>query len=169
MSAGSLVYVTGLPSSGKSTFAEALRRRLAERQIAACILDSDAVREALVPSPDYGPVGRANFYETLARMGRLLAEQGLVVIIAATASREAYRSAALHRAPRFVEVLIDTPIEECRKRDTKGLYAAYREGRVAHVPGEDEHYERPRGPSVIAKGGHDQEALNRTLTILTTQ
>ena len=169
MSSGTIVYVTGLPSSGKSTFAEALRLRLREARVPACILDSDALREALVPSPDYGPTGRANVYETLARIGLLLAQQGLVVIIAATANREEYRASAFRLAPRFVEVLIDTPIEVCRERDTKGLYAAYRQGRARHVPGEDEDYERPHGPDVVAKGGHDLDALNQTLTILTSE
>jgi adenylylsulfate kinase len=151
--------MTGLPSSGKSTLAEALATELRARGECVSVLDGDRVRESLVPAPGYSPEERASFYETLARLAALLAEQGLVVIVAATDHRRAFRERARALAPSFIEVWVDTPLRECEQRDTKGLYAARREGEARGLPGTDEAYEAPRRADVVAHGGHDAEAL----------
>jgi adenylylsulfate kinase len=159
MNAGVVVWFTGLPSSGKSTFAERAFEALRQRGRAACLLDGDSVRASLVPPPDYSPAGRADFYETLGRLAALLAAQGLVVLVPATAHRRAFRTRARERAPAFLEVWIDTPKEECERRDTKGLYAKSRLGAAEFVPGATEPYEPPERPAVVAHGGDDSTAL----------
>ena len=166
VSAGAIVFVTGLPSAGKSTFAARLQRELGERGVPACLLDGDVVRAALVPRPGYSPEERAHFYQTLANLGGMLAEQGLIAILAATANQAEYRAYARGLAPRFFEVFVDVPIEECRARDAKGLYAAYREGTIGQVPGEDAAYERPAHPSAVARGGRDESALRALVELL---
>jgi len=120
---GAVVWVTGLPASGKSTFARLLRDRLRARGVQAALLDGDAVRAALVPSPGYDAAGRAAFYETLGNLAVALCEDGTVAIVAATAHRRAFRDRVRERAPRFVEVLIDVPADVCAARDPKGLWA----------------------------------------------
>jgi adenylylsulfate kinase len=163
---GVVAWITGRPSSGKSTLGERLRGEIEARGRAACLLDGDAVRAALVPRPGYDPAARAAFYETLARLAALLAAQGLVVIVAATAHRRAFREAARALAPRFVEVFVDVSSATCAERDAKGLYAAAREGRAREVPGADLDFEPPDRADVVARGGLDDEALRAALGLL---
>jgi len=86
---GAVVWLTGLPSSGKTTLAHAVHRALRAAGRPSCLLDGDEVREAVHPASGYGPDARADQYATLADLAALLARQGLVVIVAATAHRRA--------------------------------------------------------------------------------
>jgi adenylylsulfate kinase len=155
---GAVVWLTGLPQSGKSTLA----RRLAAAVPGSCVLDGDDVRGALVPAPGYDATDRDDFYATLANLAALLAHQGHVVIVAATAHRRAYRDRARAAAPRFLEVHVSTPPEECARRDTKGLY---RDGPEL-LPGVGVPYESPSSPDVIARGGEDEAAIAAVLAAL---
>ena len=148
---GTVVWFTGLPASGKSTLAGAVAARVPH----AIVLDGDEVRGVIVPSPGYDDFGRESFYRTLAGMAALLARQGHVVLVAATAHRRAWRELARARAPRFVEVFVDTPVEECRRRDPKGLYA--RGG--AQVPGVGVAYEPPSAAEIVVVPGGEERAV----------
>jgi adenylylsulfate kinase len=163
---GTLVWITGLPSSGKSKFGEQLCDRLRETGRACCLLDGDAVRATLHPSPGYDPDARDAFYETLIDLAVLLARQDLHVIVAATAGRSTYRERARQLAPRYLEVEIATSLEECERRDSKGLYARARAGSVHGVPGIDAPYEPPPAADVVADGGLDRSALEKVLSRL---
>lgn len=156
---GAVVWITGLPSSGKSTLAERTASALRERRLACCVLDGDAVRAALVPAPSYDPDGRSAFYETLARLAALMANQGQIALVAATANRAAYRDRARRLAPRYLEVHVDAPVEVCRARDAKGLYARAARGGLPGLPGATEPFEAPRHPDVRARGGDDAGAV----------
>src|SRR5262245_27228141 len=101
---GVIVWFTGPASSGKSTLAERVANALEAEARPHCVLDGDAVRTALVPHPGYDVAARADFYETLTRLAVLLAGQGLIVLVPATAHRRAFRERARALAPRFVEV-----------------------------------------------------------------
>ena len=150
---GVVVWFTGLPSSGKSTLAQRLAAALRREQRAACLLDGDEVRAALVPAPGYDAASREAFYATLAGLAALVAKQGLVAIVAATANRQSYRARARALAPRFIEVHLDVGVEVCAERDAKGLYAASKDGAVATLPGAGASYEPPPEPEVVAHGG----------------
>ena len=89
-----VVWITGLPSSGKTSLGERLRSRFIEMGKPCALLDGDDVRDSLVPRPGYSPLERDAFYETLARLAALLARQGIVVIVAATSHRAIYRDRA---------------------------------------------------------------------------
>lgn len=148
---GVVVWFTGLPSAGKSTLAQAVRQRLCEAGRPCVLLDGDDVRAALVPTPGHDEAGRAAFYGTLA----LLAHQGLVVLVAATAHRRSYREEARRLAPRFVEVYLDVPTTTCQARDAKGLYARAAAGDVSQLPGAGAAYEPPEAPEMVAHGVGD--------------
>ena len=163
MSQGVVVWLTGLPSAGKSTFASALLAVLKASGTPACVLDGDDVRKALATMLGYSSTERAAFYETLARLAALLAAQGLVVLVPATAHRRAFRERARELAPAYVEVWVDTPLGDCIERDTKGLYEARASGRASHVPGSDTTYEPPLEPAVVARGGMDAQAVTAVL------
>jgi adenylylsulfate kinase len=154
-----VAWVTGLPSAGKSTFGRALVRALRADGLAACLLDGDDVRGALEPAPGYDDGGRAAFYATLAALAALLARQGVTVVVAATAHRRAFRERARALAPAFVEVFVDAPPAECRRRDDKGLYERAEGGAVSSLPGANVAYEPPERPDVVASGGEDPTAL----------
>lgn len=141
---GIVAWLTGLPSSGKTTLGTEVAAALRGQGIPVIELDGDVVRGALVPSPGYDAQGRADFYETLGRLAALLAHQGHVVVVAATASRAAFRAGARKLAPRFIEVFVDVPVEECSRRDAKGLYAAG----TRSLPGLDAPYEAPLRPEI---------------------
>lgn len=163
---GAVLWFTGLPSAGKSTLAERAWRRFVEAERPSILLDGDEVRAAMRPPPGYDEAARANFYETLANLAALLARQGFVVFVPATAHLRVFREKARAVAPRFFEVYVGAPPERCAERDTKGLYAAAREGKVSGLPGFDVPYEPPEAPDVIALGGHDEAALQRILDLV---
>lgn len=155
MSKGLVVWITGLPSSGKSTLAARVAGALGG---AAIVLDGDAVRAAIVPSHGYDERGRADFYETLARLAALVAGEDRLVLVPATAARAAYRERARLLAPAFVEVFVDVPLAECARRDAKGLYAAG----TADLPGLAVPYERPPAADVVV-GDADPPSVARVV------
>jgi adenylylsulfate kinase len=160
---GVVVWFTGLPRAGKSTLAGAVRARLGERGTRAIVLDGDEVRAALVPPPAYDDDGRDRFYGTLGRLAALLARQGLVVLVPATAHRRSYREAARAAAPAFVEVHVAAPVAECETRDPAGLYRSDARGAL---PGVGVAYEPPESPDVLAAGGEDADAAARTVAAI---
>ncbi len=155
---GAVVWFTGLPASGKSTLAERVFRHLRNSGRAVVLLDSDALRTVL-GSHGYGPEARDAFYASLAGLAAMLASQDLTVLVAATAPHRAHRDAARSRAPRFVEVWVKTPLEECEARDPKGLYARALAEPDNQLPGVGVAYEPPEAPEVIADGGEDDVAV----------
>lgn len=153
---GLVVWFTGLPASGKTTLAARVRARLEPRR--PCILlDSDEVRDAL-GADHYGPADRDDFYRVLGRLAVLLAGQGHVVLVAATAPLRVHRGLARAEAPAFREVWVRAALEACEARDVKGLYARARAGDAPTLPGLGAPYEPPLAPDVIAEGGFDDAA-----------
>lgn len=156
---GAVVWFTGLPASGKTALANEVRQRLLDHTIACCVLDSDVVRQLTAPWLGYSEQARAAFYGVLAGLAGELARQGLVVLVAATAHRRAYRERARRLAPAFLEVWVTTSLEECQRRDDKGLYAAAR-NKPGTLPGVGVPYERPLSATISASGGRDREAVD---------
>jgi len=148
---GTVVWFTGLPASGKSTLAERVRER-----VGGILLDSDAMREVL-EADNY--TDRDSFYHRLGALAALLARQGHIVLVAATAPRRKHRDDARVLAPRFVEVYVTTPLVECERRDPKHLYASARAGHAPLFPGIGVPYEPPPAPELTATGGKDDAAV----------
>ncbi len=146
------VWFTGRPSAGKTTLARALRELAAARGTALVHLESDALRRILTPNATYAAAERERFYEIVADLAALLAAQGFPVIVDATGPRRSHRDRARRLIPRFLEVFVDTPVEECERRDPKGLYRAARRGEAPHLPGAGEPYEAPDRPDLVVSG-----------------
>jgi adenylylsulfate kinase len=146
---GWALWLTGRPASGKTTLARALRHKLGTLGIAVVILDSDEVRRVLTPDPTYTPEERDRFYAGLVDLAELLTRYGVNVIIAATGSQRSYREAARKQLFPFAEVWVRCPIDVCRERDPKGLYARADAGAIDHLPGAGAPYEPPETPAVI--------------------
>jgi adenylylsulfate kinase len=160
------VWVTGLPGAGKSSLAARIADRVRAAAMPCAVLDGDDVRAALGRPAGRGAAERDAFYGSLARLAALLARQGLVVVVAATANRAAHRDEARALAPRFLEVHVATSAAECERRDPKGLWAAARAGAAPGLPGVDASYEAPRAPDVTASGGFDAGAVDHVMALL---
>ncbi len=143
-----VVWLTGLPASGKTTIARLLVRRLRERGITVILLDSDELRGILTPNPTYSEEERDWFYGALAGLAALLYRNGAAVVIAATANRRRYREALRSTVGRFVEVYLKCPLKVCMRRDRKGVYRLALEGKAKTVPGIQAPYEEPLNPDL---------------------
>lgn len=163
-----VVWLTGLPASGKSTIRRALVAQLTARGVQPAVLESDALRQVLTPDASYAPAERDLFYRCIVLTARLLAEHGVPVIIDATATRRAWRDAARAAIPRFAEVFISTPLEVCMARDPKGIYRAALEKSGSHVPGVHEPYESPAAPELTFRGDNvpPDEAASAIVALL---
>ncbi len=161
---GFAIWLTGLPSSGKTTLAHALKDLLLDRGISVQMLDSDELRRRLTPNPSYSPQERDWFYGVIALLAELLADNGVNVLIAATAPRRAYREAARARIHRFAEVYVDCPRDVCRERDPKGLWKRAEEGKITELPGLGTPYEPPESPEArVDTGRLSTEAAARKI------
>ncbi len=158
MEAGFAVWITGLPASGKSTVAAALRKELSSLGVNIAVLESDALRKIFTPHPRYDDEERNFFYGAVAHVGRLLTGHGVSVIFDATANRRAYRDRARRQIERYLEVFVDCPLDVCIARDPKGLYRRGREGSATGVPGLQADYEPPHAPDVVIRGEEEAPA-----------
>jgi len=140
---GWAIWITGLPASGKSTVAKALKERLTQLGIDVQILESDVVRKVLTPNPTYSPEERETFYSSLVYIGVILTQNGVNVVFDATANRRRWRRAARGLIDRFLQAYIRCPLEVCRERDPKGIYRKAAAGEATYVPGSQEDYEEP--------------------------
>jgi bifunctional enzyme CysN/CysC len=149
---GATVWLTGLPASGKSTIAVALERRLVESGRAAYLLDGDNVRHGLSDDLGFAPGDRAEHIRRVGHVARLMADAGVVAVVSLVSPRAADRAVArrLHQVAGldFVEVHVDTPVEECERRDPKGLYARARAGELPGFTGVGAPYEAPEHPEL---------------------
>ncbi|ALA60231.1 adenylyl-sulfate kinase [Nitrospira moscoviensis] len=142
------IWLTGLPASGKSTIAAALKPKLEALGCTVEVLESDAVRRLLTPTPTYSEQERDLFYRALAFMGARLVAHGVTVIFDATATKRAYRDCARSLIPKFIEVAIECPLELAIQRDYKGTYQRGQRGETSTVPGLQSPYEPPLNPEV---------------------
>lgn len=149
-SRGVTVWLTGLPSSGKSTVAGALARALHDRGLLSVILDGDNVRHGLNSDLGFSPADRTENIRRIAEVAKLLTSFGLINIVAFispyAADREKARS--MQAEGDFIEVFVDAPLEVAESRDPKGLYRKAREGLVPDFTGISAPYEAPMEPEV---------------------
>ncbi len=149
---GFALWLTGLPSSGKSSICRELVKQLRDRGIPVVVLESDEMRKVLTPEPTYSGEERDKFYRQLVLIGELISRSGINVIFDATANKREYRDHARERIRKFVEVYVDCPIDICMKRDPKGIYAGAALKKATSVPGIQIPYEPPLTPELIVDG-----------------
>jgi adenylyl-sulfate kinase len=154
---GATVWFTGLPGSGKSTIAVAVEQRLLADGRAAYMLDGDNLRHGLNGDLGFSQQDRAENVRRTAHVARLLNDAGLVALASLVSPYAADRRLAreLHEADGlpFFEVFVDTPCEECERRDPKGLWARARRGDLRDFTGVDAPYERPEAPDLVLPDG----------------
>jgi adenylyl-sulfate kinase len=168
---GDVVWLTGLPGAGKSTLAAALAQALgAERPIE--ILDGDAIRAELSDDLGFSRADRDRNVRRIAFVARLLAGQGVTVLVAtispyAEARRQA-RAAIEGAGARFVEVHVHAELPALLARDPKGLYRRAQAGEIPHFTGVSDPYEPPPRPEVMVRSDREPVAVcvERVLTFL---
>jgi bifunctional enzyme CysN/CysC len=169
---GATVLLTGLPASGKSTIAVELERRLVDSGQSAYLLDGDNIRHGLSEDLGFSPGDRSEHIRRVGQVARLMADAGnvaLVSLISPLAPDRAHLRKAHEQAHLpFVEVFVDTPVEECERRDPKGLYARARAGEIKGFTGIDAPYERPEHPElrVDTSTTDAQSAVTQIIEIL---
>jgi adenylylsulfate kinase len=148
---GRTVWLTGLPSAGKSTIARALEKRLLDEGARVEVLDGDVVRTHLTKDLGFSREDREENVRRIGFVAHLLSRNGVIVLCPVIAP---YRSArdevrAMHDPGTFMEVYISTPVEVCSDRDVKGLYAEQKAGNISGLTGVDDPYEPPLSPEVV--------------------
>lgn len=149
---GATVWLTGLSGSGKSSVAVELERLLVAEGRPAYLLDGDNLRHGLNGDLGFSADDRTENVRRVAQVARLFADAGVVAIVPLISPYRAGRELAreLHAAAglAFVEVFVDTPLDECERRDPKGLYAKARAGELTGMTGIDDPYEPPLDPEL---------------------
>lgn len=151
VSPGFTIWLTGLSASGKSTLALNLERYLASRRCDVEILDGDVVRSHLCGDLGFSRADRDLNIKRIAFVCGLLTRHGVVCITSTISPYREARDRARRDLGRFLEVYVKCPLEVCRVRDPKGLYALVDQGRLPNFTGVDDPYEEPLHPEVVVE------------------
>jgi len=168
---GVLVWLTGLPSSGKSTIAFTVEHALMQQGHLAYVLDGDNIRHGLNKNLGFSAEDRAENIRRIGEVGKLFADAGLITLTSFVSPYRADRDAvrALMAPGEFLEVFIDTPLELCEERDPKGLYKKARAGQIPNFTGISDPYEAPLAPEIVIKTaqGTPEDAAAQIIARLT--
>ena len=147
---GIMIWFTGLSGSGKSTLAIALERELYKQGILCRILDGDNIRSGINNNLGFSEADRTENIRRIAEVSKLFVDCGIVTIAAFISPTHAIRRMAseIIGEDDFLEVYVSTPIEECERRDVKGLYAKARRGEIKEFTGISSPFEAPEHPFI---------------------
>lgn len=162
---GIVLWITGLPASGKSTLARVLLETFEGEGRVTLWLDSDDLRHFITPAATYSMEERDLFYRAVGHFAILSARGGALVVVSATAPRQHYRDRVRHQVPRFIEIYMTCSEEQRRARDFKGLYAKQDDGIISQLPGVGATYEAPRHPELSLDSTHDEPGALATTVI----
>ena len=147
---GMMIWFTGLSGSGKSTIAIALERELQQRGLLCRILDGDNIRSGINNNLGFSPEDRVENIRRIAEVGRLFVDTGIITLAAFISPTNDLRrmAARIIGEDDFMEVYVSTPLEECERRDVKGLYAKARRGEIKEFTGISAPFEAPEHPAL---------------------
>jgi len=149
---GATIWLTGLSGSGKSTIATAVEHTLVSDGHAAYMLDGDNLRHGLNANLGFSAEDRAENVRRVGEVAKVLADSGAIAIVSLVSpyaeDRDRVRAAHEEAGLPFYEVFVDTPLEECERRDPKGLYAKARAGEITDLTGVGSPYEAPERPDL---------------------
>jgi adenylylsulfate kinase len=142
-----VLWFTGLSGSGKTTLSHAVAEELARSGVKVEQLDGDKIRD-LIPTTGFTRADRTEHLKKVAFLARDLESQGRIVVASFISPYEETRSFVRETVRNLVLVHVSTPLEECERRDVKGLYARARRGEIKNFTGIDDPYEPPRNPEL---------------------
>jgi len=146
---GVTVWLTGLPSAGKSTIAVRLAEVLTAWNMPVELLDGDEIRERLSKGLGFSRPDRDENIRRISYVARLLTKHGVVSIVAAISPYRATRDEARSEIGRFIEVHVNCDLDECVRRDVKGLYKKALAGQIPQFTGISDPYETPLNPEIV--------------------
>ena len=152
------IWFTGLPCSGKTTTAIALKKSFVKSDIKIILLDGDEIRKGLSADLGFKAEDREENNRRIIYITELIVNQGIPVLTTFISPYRKTRRIARSIIPNFIEVFIDTPLETCIKRDVKGLYAKAKKGEIIGMTGIDDKYEIPEKPEISL------ETVNKKVT-----
>ena len=165
-----IVWFTGLSGAGKSTIANIVEQRLHASGHHTMLLDGDNVRHGLNRDLGFTEVDRVENIRRVGEVAKLMTESGLIVLCSFISPYRAERDRVRGLMPvgEFIEVFVDTPIEDCIRRDTKGLYAKAKAGVLKNLTGFDAPYEAPQFPEIHlhAIHGEPERLAERVVSVL---
>lgn len=165
-----VIWFTGLSASGKSTIAGALEQILTGQGYHTYLLDGDNVRHGLCRDLGFGDTDRQENIRRVGEVAQLMTDAGLIVLAAFISPFRADRRLVREILPegQFVEVFVDAPLDTCRARDPKGLYAKAERGEIRQFTGLDSPYEEPEQAEVHIRAGEISVAgaVNQLLAYL---
>lgn len=159
-----VLWFTGLSGSGKSTVAERVTERLAERNVRVEYLDGDEIRR-LFPATGFTRPERDAHIKRVGYLASRLEHHGITVVASLVSPYAESRAFVRALCRNFIEIYVATPLAECERRDPKGLYAKARRGEIAHFTGIDDPYEPPVDPELIldTEVSSIEEAVDRVI------
>ena len=148
MRKGFVMWLTGLPCSGKTTLAQTIQKEFSYLRYPAEILDGDVTRKSISPDLGYSKEDRDIHARRVTRVAQSLAWTGVPVIVALISPYRAMRERARACVHPFVEIYVRCPLKECEKRDVKGLYRLARNNKIINFTGVSDPYEEPLNPEI---------------------
>ncbi|OIQ21429.1 MAG: adenylyl-sulfate kinase [Flavobacterium sp. MedPE-SWcel] len=165
-----VVWFTGLSGSGKSTIANKVEEVLFERSIKTYTLDGDNIRMGINKGLGFSEDDRHENLRRIAEVGKLFVDAGVVTVAAFVSPLQKDRDLVKNiiGEDNFLEVFVDTSLEECERRDVKGLYKKARAGEIKNFTGIDAPYEKPTNPDVLIKTEQEsiEEAIEKVVTFV---
>lgn len=165
-----MIWFTGLSGSGKSTIAIALERELHKRGLLCRILDGDNIRSGINNNLGFTEADRIENIRRIAEVSKLFVDTGIITIAAFISPSNDIREMAANIIGKddFLEVYVSTPIEECERRDVKGLYAKARRGEIKNFTGISTPFEAPAHPALTLDTSalSLEESVNKLLELI---
>ena len=165
-----MVWFTGLSGSGKSTIAIVLERELHQRGLLCRILDGDNIRSGINNNLGFSPEDRVENIRRIAEVSKLFIDTGVITIAAFISPNNDLREMAssIIGKENFLEIYVNTPIEECERRDVKGLYAKARRGEIKDFTGVSAPFEAPEHPALSLDTSvlSLEESVNKLLELI---
>ena len=167
---GAVIWLTGLSASGKSTIAHHLEKILYEKDCSTYVFDGDNVRHGLCSDLSFSAEDRSENIRRIGEMVKLFIDAGIIAITAFIspyrADRERIRD--LVGNERFFEIYVECPIEECARRDPKGIYEKAQQGLIKNFTGISAPYEPPESPALAIRSDREDsiEAAKRVITLI---
>ncbi|KVE25381.1 adenylyl-sulfate kinase [Burkholderia singularis] len=163
-----VVWMTGLPGAGKTTMANALLQRLLDGGVKAIVLDGDTLRAGLCSDLGFSDTDRIENIRRFAHVARLFQYESYVVIVSTISPLQAHRDLARSIVGQgFFETYVSTPVEVCRVRDPKGMYARAERGQLVRFTGVSDTYESPAAPDITIDTAN--RSVERSVVDIMTQ
>lgn len=164
---GYVLWLTGLPGSGKTTITRKLEGILKNRNFNVEVMDGDEVRSNLSPDLGFSKEDRETHAKRVTYVSKLLSRNGVIVIVALISPYRKFRQHVRNEIDNFIEVYMKCSVETCMKRDPKGLYKKALDGEITDLTGLQDTYEEPLKPEIVIDT--EKQSVEESIQTIFTQ